>query len=119
MLDAMAISAIEFGAEIDEFVEAGLTPAPSITIATPRIAESRVSLECRLHQIVPIGPMRSLVMSEVLLMRVADAAVLDGDRGWINTEKLELIGRMGPNRYVRTGNVVERIVPTATEWKTI
>lgn len=117
-LEAMAISAIEFGPEIDEFREAGLTPAPSIRIATPRIAESRVSMECRLHRIVPIGPSRSLVMGEVLMMHVADAAVLDAARGWIDTEKLELVGRMGPNRYVRTQDVVERTVPPASEWKT-
>ncbi len=40
--------------EVDEFVLAGLTPAPSRVIAAPRVAESPVSFECRVTQIVQL-----------------------------------------------------------------
>jgi flavin reductase (DIM6/NTAB) family NADH-FMN oxidoreductase RutF len=111
-LDQMAISAIDFGPQVSEFEEAGLVSAASIHIATPRIADSRVSLECKLMQIIELGPMRSLVLGEVLMMHVADESVIDEQRGWIDTESLRLIGRMGPNRYVRTTDIVERLIPS-------
>lgn len=111
-LDAMVISAADFGPEVDEFAQAGLTPVPSTCVATPRIGESRIAFECRLRQIIPIGEMRSLVLGEVLMMHAPDAAVIDAERGWIDTAGLNLVGRMGPNQYVRTTDLVERAVPT-------
>ena len=92
LLEQMNISAIEFGPDIDEFVEAGLTPAPSTLIGAPRIAESRVSLECKLMQIVALGTRRSLILGEVLAMHVRDEAVLDRARCLIDTPRLELVG---------------------------
>jgi flavin reductase (DIM6/NTAB) family NADH-FMN oxidoreductase RutF len=110
-LDQMAISAIDFDPHINEFVEAGLISAPSTYIVTPRIASSRVSLECKLVQIIELGPMRSLVLGEVLMMHVADESVIDEQQGRIDTESLRLVGRMGPNRYVRTTDIVELLIP--------
>jgi flavin reductase (DIM6/NTAB) family NADH-FMN oxidoreductase RutF len=112
-LEAMVISAIDFGPEVDEFAEANLAPLPSLRVATPRIGESRISFECRLRQIIPIGGMRSLVLGEVLMMHVPDQAVIDAERSWIDTKSLRLVGRMGPNQYVRTTDIVEREVPAA------
>lgn len=116
-LESMVVSAIEFASSVDEFAEAGLTPAPSVRIRTPRIAESRVSLECRLQQIVELGPKRSLVIGEVLMLHVHDDAVIDGERGWIDTARLALVGRMGANRYTRTADVMERTVPSPASWE--
>jgi flavin reductase (DIM6/NTAB) family NADH-FMN oxidoreductase RutF len=38
-------------AEVDEFALAGLNPAPSRVVGPPRVAESPVSMECRLTQL--------------------------------------------------------------------
>ena len=40
--------------EVNEFELAGLTPAPSRLIAAPRVAESPVSFECRLTQLIQL-----------------------------------------------------------------
>lgn len=112
MIEPMVVSAAAFDSSVDEFIEAGLSPAPSVRIATPRIAQSRVSLECRLHQIVEFGERRSLVIGEVLMMHVHDDAVLDAERGWIDAAKLGLVGRMGANLYTRTADVMEHVVPS-------
>ncbi len=40
--------------EVDEFVLAGLTPAASRIVSAPRVAESPVSFECRVTQIVQL-----------------------------------------------------------------
>jgi flavin reductase (DIM6/NTAB) family NADH-FMN oxidoreductase RutF len=106
-LDKMNISAIEFPPHFSEFSEAGLTPAQSSKIATPRIAESHVALECRVMQIVPIGPLRSLVLGEVVHMHVRDDAVLDAEKCYIDTPRLQLVGRMEANSYVRTSDIVQ------------
>ena len=106
-LEQMNISAIEFPPEVDEFNEAGLIPASSEHIRTPRIAQSRVAFECKLMQIIPLGDMRSLVLGEVLAMHVDDDAVLDAERSWIDTAKLNLVGRMHASAYVRTSDIVD------------
>jgi flavin reductase (DIM6/NTAB) family NADH-FMN oxidoreductase RutF len=106
-LAQMNISAIEFPPEIDEFAEAGITPVPSTHIETPRIAESNVSFECKLLQIIPLGDMRSLVLGEVIAMHVNDFAVIDAERCWIDTPKLQLVGRMHASSYARTTDLIE------------
>lgn len=40
--------------EVDEFALAGLTPAPSRVITVPRVAESPVSFECRVTQVIQL-----------------------------------------------------------------
>lgn len=115
-VEQMNITAIEFGPAVDEFAEAGLTPAPSTLIRTPRIAESRVSFECRLMQIIALGTRRSLVLGEVLAMHVPDEAVLDAQRCWIDTERLQLVGRMHGHHYLRMADVFEMPTIPVDTW---
>jgi flavin reductase (DIM6/NTAB) family NADH-FMN oxidoreductase RutF len=115
-LERMNVTAIEFGPEVDEFTEAGLTPAPSSLIRTPRIAQSCVSFECTLMQIVTLGSRRSLVIGEVLAMHVRDDAVLDATRCLIDTPRLRLIGRMHGHHYVRTTEILEMPTIPVSVW---
>ncbi len=110
--EAMNITAIEFPPEINEFTVAGLTTAPSLRIKTPRIAESLVSFECVLDQIVALGPRRSLVLGRVVMMHVADEAVMDKDRFYIDTQALKIVGRMQGNGYMRTSDPFEMVKPS-------
>ncbi|MGP1609595.1 MAG: flavin reductase family protein, partial [Burkholderiales bacterium] len=116
-LRQMNISAIEFGPETNELAEAGLTPAPSTTVRTPRIAESRVALECRLMQIVKLGPMRSLILGEVLAMHIRDNAVLDRENCLIDTPRLEIIGRMQAHTDIRTADTLRMPTIPLEEWE--
>ena len=101
--EAMNVSAIEFGPEIDEFREARLTAIPSHKVKAPRIAESPVSMECERLVIVEVGVDRAVVLGKVVAIHVADEYVLDKDRCYIDTPKLDLIGRMhGRGWYART-----------------
>ncbi|MGC9271282.1 flavin reductase family protein [Acidiphilium sp.] len=101
---AMNITAIDFGPEIDELAEAGLTTLPSVKIKPPRIAESPVAMECKLHSIIEFGPDRAMVIGEVLAMHVRDDAVLDPVRCHIDTPRLDLIGRMHGGGWYSTTN---------------
>lgn len=86
-----------------EFELAKVTPIPSERVRPPRVAESAVTFECRLHQIVRIGEGKlagNVVFGTILLMHVNDR-VLDAD-GKVDPEKLDTIGRMGGSWYART-----------------
>ncbi|HCT25715.1 MAG TPA: Asp/Glu/hydantoin racemase, partial [Stenotrophomonas sp.] len=54
LAEAMNASSAMVAPEVDEFALAGLTPAPSVKVAPPRVAESPVAFECRLTQIVQL-----------------------------------------------------------------
>lgn len=70
--------------EVDEFELAGLTPIASRGIAVPRVAESPVSFECRLTQIVQLegadgAPVDTrLVLGEVVGVHIARRLLKDG-----------------------------------------
>jgi flavin reductase (DIM6/NTAB) family NADH-FMN oxidoreductase RutF len=70
--------------EVDEFQLAGLTPQPSRLIGVPRVAESPVSFECRLTQIVQLkGADGStvqtwLVLGEVVGVHIHAETLKDG-----------------------------------------
>ncbi|MBC8058928.1 MAG: flavin reductase family protein, partial [Rhizobiales bacterium] len=54
LAEAMNASCASVPPEVSEFDLAGLTPAASRVIAAPRVAESPVSFECRVTQIVQL-----------------------------------------------------------------
>ncbi len=70
--------------EVSEFELTGLTPAPSRRIAVPRVAESPVSFECKLTQIVQLQgidgvPVETwLVLGEVVGIYIARHLLKDG-----------------------------------------
>ncbi|MFZ4285115.1 flavin reductase family protein [Variovorax sp. HJSM1_2] len=70
--------------EVDEFLLAGLTPQASRVIKVPRVAESPVSFECRLTQIVQLQGADGtqvptwLVLGEVVAVHIAKALLKDG-----------------------------------------
>ena len=104
--EAMNITAIEFEPGVNELEKAGLTTAPSVRVKPPRIAESPVSMECELMQIVDLGPDNALVLGRVVAMHVRDDAVIDAAKHYIDTPKLKLIARMhGRGWYARTSDL--------------
>ena len=54
LAEAMNASSASVPASVDEFTLAGVTPAASRLIRAPRVAQSPVSFECRLSQIVQL-----------------------------------------------------------------
>ncbi len=97
-------TAVEFAPGVSEFAETGLTPAKSEAVTPPRVAESPISMECRLIQIVELGPEAagggSLVIGEVLRFHVRDDLIEDGR---IDTEALAPVGRLAGAEYTTLG----------------
>lgn len=108
MLESVVATAMTLPFEVDEFVVANLTPIASETVAAPRIAESPISLECRLHQLVPLGQ-DVLVIGRVVRFHFRDG-LLD-ERLHLQVDMLRPLGRLaGPNFCTRF-DVVRKAVP--------
>lgn len=103
LAEAMNITAIDFDSRIDEFHEAGITAAPSTKVKAPRILEAPVAMECERLVIVDVGIDRSVVLGRVVAMHIKDEFVMDPAKCYIDTPKLNLVGRMhGRGWYTRT-----------------
>jgi flavin reductase (DIM6/NTAB) family NADH-FMN oxidoreductase RutF len=101
MAERMTAASAAFPRGVDEFEESGFTRAPSNRVRPPRVAESPVALECRLHAIVPhgTGPLAAnYVIGEVMLLQV-DERVLDAS-GRPDPARIDFIGRMGGEYYL-------------------
>jgi flavin reductase (DIM6/NTAB) family NADH-FMN oxidoreductase RutF len=116
-VEQMNITAAEFPPEVDELHQAQLTAAPCLKVRAPRIAESPVSFECRLNQIVELGPARSLVLGEVVMAHIRDDAVLDAEKLYIDNAKLALVGRMHANSYIDASTSFELARVDAKTWE--
>jgi len=115
--DAMHITAIEFDGATDELIQAGLSVLPSAKIAPSRIAESPVALECKLMQYTAMETGHTIVLGRVVAVHVADEAVIDADKCYIDTLKLDLIARMhGTAEYLRTGGAFNFPRIDLAEW---
>ena len=115
LADAMNTCAIDFPAGESELAAAHLTTVASVRVAAPRLAEARVSLECRLHSIVEIGNNR-IVLGEVVFLHIDDAFIEPGKMR-VNVEQLELIGRMhGGGWYVHTTDLFDLPRPNYADW---
>ena len=70
--------------EVDEFALAGLTPLASTQMAAPRVAQSPVSFECRVTQIVQLRTAEGstvatwLVLGEVVAVHIARRLLVNG-----------------------------------------
>ena len=107
----MAVTSIEYGAEVNEFEKAGFTPLPSEMIKPYRVAESPVHMECKVEKILPLGEKGgagNLIICNIVLMHIAESVL--NEKGRIDPHKIDLMGRMGRFYYVRaSGAAVEEI----------
>ena len=84
LAEPMNISCTAVPPEVDEFALAGLTPVASRVISVPRVAESPVSFECRVTQVIQLqganGTQVSswLTLGEVVAVHIDKALLKDG-----------------------------------------
>lgn len=113
----MNATAVDFEAGVDEIAEAGLTRLPSSKVKPPRIAESPVALECVTYQLVPAGE-HTIVLGRVVAVHIADDCVLDAAKCYVDTPKMNLVGRMhGRGWYTRTTDRIEVPRLSLAEWE--
>ncbi len=62
---------VKSGKDVNKFQEMGLTPQKGEQVSTPIIAESPVSLECKVKQIIPLGS-HHMFLAEVVSVSVSE-----------------------------------------------
>ena len=116
LAEAMNVCGVDFPAGVSELDAANLSTLPSSSVSAPRLAESDVHLECRLHSVVPIGDNR-IVLAEVVRLHVRDE-FLDKESLRVRTEALGLIGRMhGGGWYARATDLFDLPRVPYEEWR--
>lgn len=108
LAEAMNLTCIDAPAEVSEVELAGLETLPGMHVAAPRIAPAPVSIECVLQQVVDTGPAQHLIIGEVKAIHIADACLLNPERGHVDTPALGLIARMhGAGWYAHAPQMFE------------
>jgi len=104
--EQMVSTSTDFEPEVNEFEVSGLTPVDSVKVAPPCVKESKVSFECRLQTIVPVGEAEPgggfVVIGNIVMFHVDDDVYRDGR---IDLDALKPVGRLAGNNYSRINDV--------------
>jgi flavin reductase (DIM6/NTAB) family NADH-FMN oxidoreductase RutF len=109
---AINLASGDWDPDVDEFALAGLTPAPSVKVAPPRVAEAAYALECRLERTIVLGAtprQTSLILGEVVWMHVRDEVLEEapaGETALADPLKLRPLARLGRNLYSTLGTLL-------------
>lgn len=111
LVNQMNICSTDYPSTINEFKKAGVTPIDSKMVKPKRIKESPVQFECKVKEIISLGEVGgagNLFICEIVYMHINEA-ILD-ENGMIDPHKIDLVGRMGKEYYVRaSGDAVFEI----------
>ncbi len=102
MVQQTSLSSTEYDSTVNEFVKAGFTELASEKVAAPRVAESPVQLECIVRDVIEMGDhggAGNLAICEVVMMHINEEVL--GEDGKIDQHKIDTVGRLGKNWYVR------------------
>jgi flavin reductase (DIM6/NTAB) family NADH-FMN oxidoreductase RutF len=116
MVEKASLASCDFPKGTSEFVKAGFTELASIKVKPPRVAESPVSFECRVNQVIPLGSeggAGNLVICEVVLIH-AKEEIFDSE-GKIDPHKVDAVARMGGDYYCRAFGENIFMVPKPNE----
>jgi len=102
IIQQTSLASCEFPKEVNEFVKAGLTPEAATVVKPPMVKESKIKMECVVHEVKPLGTeggSGNLVICEVMVMHIDDS-ILD-EKGFIDQRKIHHIARLGGDWYCK------------------
>ena len=103
MVEQMSLASTAYDKGVNEFIKAGFTEVKSEKVRPPRVAEAPVSFECTVTEVIELADTPgagNLVLAKVELMHINEN-YLD-EKGQLDTQKLDLVGRMGGSWYTRS-----------------
>lgn len=104
-LDAMNQTAASLPPDQDEFAVTGLPVAAAESVDAPYVANCPAVLECRLFKDVDLHGTGSLIIGEVLAVRLDPAlAVIEGSE-YVDSTALRPVGRLWGSAYTLLGEV--------------
>lgn len=106
----MAVTSASFAPGVSEFEKAGLTPTPADMVKPKLVAESPVSFECQVDDIITLGDHGGaghLIVCKVVKIHASEH-IFD-EKGRIDPHRLDAVGRLGRAFYSRARDGVFRI----------
>jgi flavin reductase (DIM6/NTAB) family NADH-FMN oxidoreductase RutF len=94
---------VRSGRDYDKFSEMGLTAEAAAVVKAPIVAESPVSIECRVKQIVPLGS-HDMFIADVVNVLVDDEYI-NPDTGKLELERADMIA-YSHGEYFRLGKAI-------------
>jgi len=109
LAERMNQASFDYPREIDEFEMVGLTPQKSDLVRSPLVAESPVTLECRLDRVLgfgqkPEGQGYAFVIGEIVRIHVRDELLVGTV---VKADRWRPIGRLGEDLYCRISDRFE------------
>jgi flavin reductase (DIM6/NTAB) family NADH-FMN oxidoreductase RutF len=102
LVEKMNFTSVDFPPGEDEFAWAGLTPAPSLKVRAPRVAEAKAHLECKVMQIVDDSNTH-IVLGKVVHAHVSPSVWKDGR---VDPRLLDPVCRLSGSSYASLGDIV-------------
>ena len=102
MVHQTSLASSPFPKGVNEFVKSGFTPIASELVKPFRVKESPVQMECKVLEVKELGKQGgagNLVICEIIRIHIQEN-VLDAENQ-IDTQKIDLVARMGDNWYCR------------------
>jgi flavin reductase (DIM6/NTAB) family NADH-FMN oxidoreductase RutF len=102
MVQQMSLSSCEYPKGVSEFTKSGLTPIESNMVKPFRVKESPVQMECIVKEVVALGTeggAGNLVICEIVAIHMHENIL--NEQGNIDQQKIDLVGRLGADWYVR------------------
>ncbi|MCM1034433.1 MAG: flavin reductase family protein [Paludibacter sp.] len=96
---------VRSGKDYNKFAEMHLTPIPGEKVKAPIVAESPLSIECKVHQIIPLGS-HDMFIAEVVNVQ-ADMRYIDPLTETFSMEKARLIA-YNHGHYYQLGTQIGR-----------
>jgi flavin reductase (DIM6/NTAB) family NADH-FMN oxidoreductase RutF len=113
----MNATAAHVAPDVSEFVLAGLTEAPSKIVNVPRVAESPVSFECKLTQIIQLQGADGkkvngwLTLGEVVAVHIDKSLIKDGVYQTALARPIVRAGRRGDYFEIKPDAMFEMVRP--------
>lgn len=114
LLEAMNLTAADFGPEVDEASRAGLTLADADSVPAPYVADAPAVLECAFHREVELDPSaNTLVVGRVETVRLSADLEAVPETRYADPQSLRPVGRLYGRAYGLLGEV--RFVTRASD----
>lgn len=111
-VEQMNLTSVDSPPHVSEFDFAKVTRLEAEHVSAHRVAESPVSIECTLREIVEVGNSR-LILGTVVALHIAER--LRDERDRVDPAKLDAVARMGGATYSTTRERFDLIRPTWAE----
>ena len=116
IVEQAVVCAVDFAEGVSELTAAGFTARPAKQIATPGIAESPVSFECRVFSNQALPNNRSLIAGEIVHLHLRDDLI--DEKMQVDVARLDLVGRMhGSGWYTTTRERFQVPRMSVAEWE--